>query len=100
MPEVAYVEKNVARCLCYGCPVQKHSDCAQKLYDAVSPTILSADPPADRADLPGLYCANGEAFCQDLDFTETCRCMGCEVYAQNGLDGWKYCQRGSAAKTG
>jgi hypothetical protein len=99
MPDVAYVQKNAARCLCYGCPVQKPSACAQEKIAAVSATLESADPPP-AADLPGLYCSSGLATCEDLDFTGMCRCMRCDVYAENSLDQWKYCQRGPASRIG
>jgi len=99
MPEVAYTQKNVTRCRCYGCPVQKDSSCAQDKYKAVSATLATADPPA-ASDLPGMYCANGRAICDDIDFSGMCQCMSCAVYAENSLDQWKYCQRGSAAQIG
>jgi hypothetical protein len=99
MPEVAYVQKNAARRRCYGCPVQKGSTCAQEKHAAVAGTLETSGPPP-APELPGLYCSSGLATCHDLDFTGMCRCMGCAVYAENGLDGWKYCQRGSAQQVG
>jgi hypothetical protein len=100
MPEVPLTAHNATRCLCYACPVQIDSACATAKYAAVSAS-LGADgdmPPA--ADVPGMYCSSGLAVCDDLDFSGMCRCMGCDVYAEMGLDQWKYCQRGSAAQIG
>ena len=99
MPEVAYAQKNAARCRCYGCPVQKDSSCARDKYHAVSGTLATAEPPAV-GGLPGLYCSTWLAICDDLDFSGMCQCMSCAVYAENSLDQWKYCQRGSAAQIG
>lgn len=99
MPEVPYIQKNAARCQCYGCPVQKESACAQEKYAAVSGSLATGEPPV-HADLPGLYCSAGTAVCDDLDFSGMCQCMGCAVYAENSLAQWKYCKRGAAAQIG
>jgi hypothetical protein len=36
-------------------------------------------------DMPGPYCANGVAFCKDLDFSKICICSGCEVFKDFSL---------------
>jgi hypothetical protein len=99
MPEIAYNQENAGICLCYDCPVQTKSTCAQGKYAPISATVGTVDPPA-AADLPGLYCASGVAACDDLDFSKTCQCMVCTVYDDNALARSKYCEEGSASKVG
>jgi len=100
MPDVPFTARNATRCLCYACPVQTESACAVAKYAAVSGSLSADDGLPAAADIPGMYCSSGLATCDDLDFSGMCRCMGCDVYAENGLDSWKYCQRGSAAQNG
>ena len=99
MPEVPYSRKNAALCKCYACPVQKDSPCAQEKVAKVYSTLTTADPPP-AAELPGMYCSSGVAVCTDLDFEKECQCMSCAVYKINGLDQWKYCNRGPASQIG
>lgn len=100
MPEVPFNQRNAARCLCYACPVQKDSACASAKHAAVSASLSDASATLIAADVPGAYCSSGLAVCDDLDFSGMCRCMSCDVYAEMGLDQWKYCQRGAAAQIG
>jgi hypothetical protein len=52
-------------------------------------------------DVPRVYCSSGTATCDDLNFEEQCQCpKTCQVYRENDLSQWKYCQRGSAAMIG
>jgi Protein of unknown function (DUF2769) len=49
-------------------------------------------------DMPGPYCANGAAFCKDLDFNKSCMCNACEVFKRFNLSKGKpsnyYCRDG------
>jgi hypothetical protein len=85
------------KCVCAECPVQEESSCAADKNAAMEAGGETMPMPS-AADFPGLYCANGKAVCDDLDFTQTCICMECPVYDDNGLRGSKYCERGSAAE--
>lgn len=52
-------------------------------------------------DMPGPYCANGVAFCKDLDFNKMCICSGCQVFKDYNLKKAKpvkyYCKDGKPA---
>ena len=37
-------------------------------------------------DIPGPYCANGVAFCKDLDFSKMCICGSCQVFRDFNLN--------------
>lgn len=98
---VQVTRDNALLCLCGGCPVQKPSACSGEKSAA-----LMAAMAVEGADIPGpselaaLYCSGGAATCDDMDTSQTCICMGCPIYRASGLDGWKYCERGSAAEIG
>jgi hypothetical protein len=51
-------------------------------------------------DMPGPYCANGVAACNDFDFSKTCICPGCQVYKDFNLTKAKptnyFCKEGKA----
>jgi len=100
MPDVPFTTHNAARCLCYGCPVQRESACASSKHAAIADVLAGAGDLPPAPDVPGMYCSSGLATCDDLDFSGMCQCMGCAVYAENSLDSWKYCERGSAAQVG
>lgn len=100
MPDVRFTQHNAERCLCYACPVQKDSPCASAKHAAASGFLGGTGDAPPASEVPGVYCSSGLAVCDDLDFSGMCRCMSCDVYAENGLDQWKYCQRGTAALIG
>jgi hypothetical protein len=98
---VEFTKDNATKCLCGGCPVQKDSVCVAQKQAALGAAMEGeTDGMPSAADLPRLYCATGVATCGDLDFAETCQCMHCPVYRENGLDQWKYCERGAAMSIG
>jgi hypothetical protein len=100
---VEFTKENAMKCLCGQCPVQEESACVADKSAAMDAAMKAGDasmPMPSAADFARLYCANGKASCDDLDFTQTCICMECPVYGDNGLRGWKYCERGSAAEVG
>jgi hypothetical protein len=51
-------------------------------------------------DMPGPYCANGVAVCQDFDFNKICICSGCQVFKDFNLKKAKpmsyFCKDGRA----
>jgi hypothetical protein len=51
-------------------------------------------------DMPGPYCANGVAVCEDLDFGKMCICSGCQVFKDFNLSKGKpksyFCKDGKA----
>ncbi len=101
MPEVAWTADNAKTCLCSGCPVQAASACVAGLQGKKAAAMAAGmDQMPAAKELAGLYCSSGKATCEDLDFSKNCLCMGCPVYRANGLDEWKYCERGSAAEIG
>lgn len=105
MPEVAFTKDNAMRCLCPRCPVQDGSACAAeksaKLAAAMEAgSIGTGDAMPTPTEFAGLYCSSGVATCDDLDFALQCICAGCDVFAENGLGQWKYCQRGAASAIG
>jgi len=100
---VGFSRDNAMKCMCGECPVQEESSCVADKTAAMNAAMEAGGesmPMPSVADFPGLYCANGKAACADLDFTQTCICMECPVYGDNGLRGWKYCERGSANEVG
>lgn len=101
MTSVDFTKDNMMSCLCGGCPVQAESACVAEKSAALTSELdaSSATMPAAAA-VPGLYCATGVAACDDLDFTQTCSCPQCPVYAANALTQWKYCERGDASSLG
>ncbi len=100
---VQFTKDNTMKCLCGRCPVQAESVCVADKSLALA-EAMKADgesmPMPSGADVPGVYCATGVAACNDLDVSQTCICMQCLVYGEGGLQGWKYCERGSAAEVG
>ncbi len=51
-------------------------------------------------DMPGPYCANGAAVCNDLDFNKMCICSSCQVFKDFNLMKAKpmsyFCREGKA----
>lgn len=84
---VPYVEENINRCRCPQCPVQANSRCAQNEVKSVRQALENA--PAgevpDPENVPGVYCSEGTATCQDLDFGRQCICGSCEVWKEYDL---------------
>jgi hypothetical protein len=81
---VPYNEKNINRCKCSLCPVQADSQCAQNRLQ-VSRKVLENAPEGEAPnpeDVPGVYCSEGRASCQDLDFDRQCICGTCDVWKE------------------
>ncbi len=75
---IDFDRENMIRCLCPQCGVQKNSECAQNKMKMLQISMRGMSP--EPIDFPGMYCANGTAFCSDLDKTQKCRCSECKVY--------------------
>lgn len=99
---VPYTEENINRCRCPQCPVQANSRCAQSEVQSASQSLENA--PAgevpDPKNIPGVYCSEGAATCQDLDFDRQCICGSCEVWKEYDLKDANpnnhFCQHGRA----
>ena len=99
---VPYVKENINRCRCSKCPVQANSRCAQSEGQSVKQALKNA--PAgevpDPEKVPGVYCSEGPATCQDLDFDRQCICSSCEVWKEYDLKNANpnnhFCQHGRA----
>lgn len=99
---VPYVKENINRCRCSQCPVQTNSRCAQSEVQSTKQTLKNA--PAgevpDPENVPGVYCSEGTATCQDLDFDRQCICSSCEVWKEYDLKNANpnnhFCQHGRA----
>ena len=92
---VDFTMENLAKCQCMNCPVQANSAWAAKKMAAMN---MASMPAAQ--DTPKVYCSTGTAACGDIDFSQSCICGTCVVWAENGLGNWKYCQNGSAELQG
>ena len=103
MGEVEFNSENVSKCLCPVCPVQGTSECVngklQKMQEMMAEDIDIATVIGPE-DVPGLYCASGEASCTDLYYHEECQCPKCNVFKENELAKGKpvgyYCRDGKA----
>jgi hypothetical protein len=93
---VEFTMANVDKCQCTNCPVEANSSCASGKMQAMQG---AQGMPAPR-DVPKVYCSQGTASCGDLDFSQRCVCPTCQVWQENGLSNYKYCQNGSAAQQG
>lgn len=99
---VPYVEENIKRCKCSQCPVQADSQCAQSEFKSARQALKNA--PAEEVpnpdNVPGVYCSEGNAICQDLDFDRQCICGSCEVWKEYDLKNANpsnhFCQHGKA----
>lgn len=80
--------KNIKRCLCPGCPVQKESECAEGKRRIMLEIAYSSESGMyfERDRLPGMYCTTGEALCKDLDYNKICKCKECPVWAEYELE--------------
>lgn len=65
MLEIDFNKKNLDKCLCLNCPVQKDSSCVKD------------------QEVPKLYCATGKSKCGDLKSHEECQCPKCDVWMEN-----------------
>lgn len=99
---VPYNEENINRCKCPRCPVQADSLCVQNRLQISRQELENA--PEEEApnpeDVPGVYCSEGKASCQDLNFEKQCICGTCDVWKEYDLKDESpnnhFCQQGRA----
>ncbi len=94
---VSFTQSNVDKCRCTSCPVQKDSSCVTQKVEAIRARGMTG---LSDEDIPNVYCSQGTASCDDLDFSQSCACPTCAVWQENGLGNYKYCQNGDAEKMG
>ena len=103
MSKVEFNAENVMKCICNTCPVQAKSECAmeknKKMQEMIAEDIDLASIIGPE-DVPGVYCANGKAICNDLYFHEECQCVKCPIFKENNLMKGKpmsyFCRDGEA----
>lgn len=96
MVNIDFSVKNIKRCLCPTCPVQKESICAEGKRRIMLEIAYSSESGMyfERDRVPGMYCTTGKALCTDLDYKKVCQCPDCPVYLENGLKNRYYCKTG------
>jgi hypothetical protein len=95
---VPFNVENVKKCRCPVCPVQHNSQCTKdklaKLEETLKELVLAPKY------IPGEYCSQGTAACNDIDAKQTCICDTCQVFSEytleNGEPAEKYCRDGKA----
>ena len=87
MKKVERTRENLMKCLCKGCPTYSF---ACKLMATPGNIILLFDPlNDDRLHAETMFCAYGKSQC--ITNEKGCKCAGCEVYAEHGLDKTYFC---------
>ena len=100
MAIVPFILETVGKCKCSVCPVQSESKCVEDLKKNLSAAL--ARDPLQKEEVPGAYCATGQATCTDLDPENSCICGTCSIYIEytlsTGKPGGKFCAKGMAEK--
>ena len=89
MTTVDYNLDNMLKCICCKCKVQTKSICAKiktEKIQKIEAKGLEAIPLVEPKEFPWLYCATGKALCNDLNFSEKCKCPDCKVWKENNLN--------------
>ncbi|MDD4358604.1 MAG: DUF2769 domain-containing protein [Candidatus Pacebacteria bacterium] len=96
MAVIDFTKENMEKCQCLRCPVQDTSECVKTKLENLK--NLNPDILPDAQDFPGVYCANGCAYCEDLNREKECQCPTCGIWEDYGLGNatpsFKYCQNG------
>lgn len=103
MPKVDYTLENYNRCLCGGCPVNRHSECTHRQEEALGEVFEAMEkgaPLPDPRAMPGIYCSLGKSVCDDMSAEFACLCPGCSVHLKQTLRNTRYCMQGSAEEVG
>jgi hypothetical protein len=84
---VPYARKNINRCKCSQCPVQADSQCAQDKITRSGQAMenLPEGEVPSPEDVPGVYCSEGKARCNDIEFDRQCICYTCDVWKEYDL---------------
>lgn len=101
--KVQFTMDNIKKCICERCPVQAKSECVRKKMEMAKKMMNNpkmSDMMPKTADIPGLYCSGGIAFCKDIDTKQMCICGSCPVWEEYNLSKGKplnyYCRDGRA----
>jgi len=100
-PNIEFNMNNIQKCLCTTCPVQEESECVKEKAKTLKEMMQSEGDIMPRPiDVPGMYCTNGKATCEDLDATKMCQCTNCLVWKENDLESGElkgyFCRDGKA----
>lgn len=105
MPKIEFSMENIKKCLCTKCAVQIESKCVkdkQKIMLLITQQDLDSPMRMDSERVPGVYCATGQATCNDIDTKKVCKCNECPIWDQYDLKlckpGRYFCKNGVAKK--
>ena len=102
-PNIEFNTDNIQKCLCPTCPVQEESECVKEKVKTLQEMMQSeGEMMPGPIDVPGMYCTNGKATCEDLDATKICQCTNCLVWKENDLESNElkgyFCRDGKAMR--
>ena len=106
MLEIELTLKNLKKCLCPDCPVQKDNSCIRDQTILLEETGHSTDLDGafmlEEEKIPLLYCAKGKSICLELNFHEECQCHKCKIWKEydlevRGAEGY-FCRHGKASE--
>ncbi len=103
MPTVTYNLENYNRCLCGGCPVNRHSECIHRQEEALGAVFEALEkgaPLPEPKAMPGMYCSVGKSLCTDMSDRFYCLCPGCSISLRQHLGNNYFCLKGSAEEVG
>jgi NifB/MoaA-like Fe-S oxidoreductase len=105
MAKIEFSMENILKCLCSKCAVQIESSCVkdkQKIMLLMTQQDLDSPMRMDSERVPGVYCATGQATCNDIDTKKVCKCNECTIWDENNLKfrqpGRYFCRDGEAKK--
>ncbi len=90
MLKIDFNKRNMEKCLCLGCPVQKDSACIKDQVEIMEEVNKDVDIDTGVMigpdEVPKLYCATGKSKCNDLYTHEECQCPQCDVWKEKDLE--------------
>ena len=96
--KVLFNMENLMKCQCTKCPVQSESSCVKGKVENMNQAMQKN--PLEKADIPGMYCATGQAVCRDTDYSKMCICTTCLIWTEYGLANRKpmgyFCRDGAS----
>ncbi len=100
--EVPFSVDNGLKCRCYECGVQEGKSCPTDKMTALGGMagMQAMQEMPSPEEVPLVYCSQGVASCDDLDYSRTCICPSCSVWQENSLQQLKYCRDGDASMRG
>ena len=100
MAKVPFNSETIKKCICPQCSIQTDSQCVKgKMAKVIGiKNGIKEDTMPRPEEIPGMYCATGIAFCQDIDTTKACICETCPLWEEYSLSDKKplgfYCRDG------